>query len=97
MFEHLLGMEIRDEKGDIVSLNPVSTASQTIQYLTNLDRFSSEDKKSLCPLRQEPRKFVYQNMLNLVCLLDLDADPDAVNARLNQDPLILVPRNSYWV
>lgn len=33
-------------------------------------------------------------MLNLVCLLDLDADADAVNAWLNQDPLILVPRNS---
>jgi hypothetical protein len=33
-------------------------------------------------------------MLNLVCLLDLDADPDTVNAWLNQDALILVPRNS---
>jgi hypothetical protein len=33
-------------------------------------------------------------MLNLVCLLDLDADPDTVDAWLNQDPLILIPRNS---
>jgi hypothetical protein len=59
----------------------------------NLDRFSPKDEKSFCPLRQEPCKLVYQNMLNLVCLLDLDADPDTVNAWLDQDSLILVPRN----
>jgi hypothetical protein len=30
-------------------------------------------------------------MLNLVCLLDLDADTDTVDTRLDQDSLILIP------
>jgi hypothetical protein len=36
---------------------------------------------------------MYQNMLNLVCLLDLDADPDTVDAWLNKDSLVLIPGN----
>ena len=36
-------------------------------------------------------------MLNLVCLLNLDANPDAVNTWLDQDSFILVPRNSQWI
>lgn len=34
-----------------------------------------------------------EDVLNLVCLLDLDADADAVDARLDQDSLVLVPGN----
>jgi len=38
-----------------------------------------------------------QNMLNLVCLLNLDADSDTVYARFDEYPLVFVSRNSYWV
>jgi hypothetical protein len=40
---------------------------------------------------------MYQNMLNLVCLLDLDADPNAVDAWLNKDSLILIPGNGQGI
>jgi hypothetical protein len=36
---------------------------------------------------------VDQNVLDLVCLLDLDTDSDRVDARLDQDSLILIARN----
>jgi hypothetical protein len=38
-----------------------------------------------------------QDMLDLVCLLDLDAYPHAVDAGLDQDSLILVARYGEWV
>jgi hypothetical protein len=31
-----------------------------------------------------------KDILDLVCLLDLDADADAVDARLNEDLLVLI-------
>lgn len=36
---------------------------------------------------------MYQNVLNLVGLLDLDANADRVDAWLDQDPLVFVARN----
>jgi len=36
-------------------------------------------------------------VFDLVCLLDFDADPDTVYARLDEDPLVLVSRNSQRV
>lgn len=44
-------------------------------------------------MRQESCKLVDQDMLNLIGLLDLDADTDGVDAGLNQDTLVLVARN----
>lgn len=32
-------------------------------------------------------------MLNLVCLLDLDANPDGIDAGLDKNPLVFVSRN----
>jgi hypothetical protein len=37
---------------------------------------------------------VHQNILNLVCLFNLDAYPYAVDAWLDQDSLILIARDS---
>jgi hypothetical protein len=36
---------------------------------------------------------MYEDILNLVCLLDLDADPHTVYTWLNEHPLILISRN----
>lgn len=57
-----------------------------------LDRFSSKDKKGLGALRQEPREFVDQDMLDLIRLFDLDADAYAVDARLNEHSFVFVAR-----
>jgi len=35
---------------------------------------------------------MHQNMLNLIGLLNFDADSDAVDAWLNEDFLVVVPR-----
>lgn len=59
--------------------------------ITHLDRFPPQNKKVLSSLRQEPRKLVHQDMLNLIRLLDLDADADRVDARLDEHSFILVP------
>ena len=40
---------------------------------------------------------MHEDMLNLIDLLNLDADPDGVDARLDQDTLILVPRDDKGV
>jgi hypothetical protein len=47
-------------------------------------------------LSQEPRELVHQNMLNLVGLLDLDADPDTVDTRFYKHPLVFVAGNCQW-
>jgi len=36
-------------------------------------------------------------MLNLVCLLDLYADSNGIDAGLNQDLLVLIPSDDKWV
>ena len=39
---------------------------------------------------QEPRKLVDQDVLNLVCLLDLDADANTVDTRFYQDSFVFI-------
>ena len=53
----------------------------------------AQDEERLSTLRQESCKLVDQDVLNLVCLLDLDADADTVDAGLNEDSLVLISRN----
>jgi hypothetical protein len=61
--------------------------------VTDLDRFPPQNEEGLRTLRQESCKLMDQDMLNLIGLLDLDADTDGVDAGLNQDTLVLVARN----
>lgn len=58
---------------------------------TYLDRFPSQDKKCFRPLRQEARKLMDQDILNLVRLLDLDRHSDTIYTGLYEDLFILVP------
>jgi hypothetical protein len=58
-----------------------------------LYRFPPQNKEGLGPLSQEPRELVNKDILDLVRLLDPDADADAVHAGLNKDLLVLVARN----
>jgi hypothetical protein len=57
---------------------------------TYLHWFPSQDEECLSSLSQESCELVYKDMLNLIRLLDLDADTNTVDAGLNQDPLIFV-------
>ena len=55
-----------------------------------LDGLPSQYEERFCPLRQEPCEFVDQDVLDFICLLDLDADTYAVHTRLDEDFLILI-------
>ena len=56
----------------------------------NLNRFSAQNVEGFGPLSQKPRELVHEYVLDLVRLLDLDGDSDAVDRGLDQDPLVLV-------
>ena len=81
VLEHLLCMEVGNQKGDVISL----------------DRFPPKDDEALCSLLQEPCELVDQNVFDLICLLDLDAYAHAVDAGLDEDALVLVARNGEGV
>ena len=56
----------------------------------NLDWFSPQNHETLRSLHHEPRKLVTQNPLNLIRLLDLDADPDRVHRGFDKHPFVFV-------
>ena len=58
---------------------------------THFDRFSPQNHEAVRPLHHKPRKLVTQNPLNLIRLLDLDADPDRVYRGFDKHPLVLIP------
>lgn len=59
----------------------------------HLDWLPPQDEERLCSLCEEAGKLVDEDMLNLVCLLDLDAYAHAVDAGLDEHPLVLVSRD----
>lgn len=89
-------MEVRNQEGDVVSLErpmSVSGKGQEATVWSNLDGLPPEDEKGLGALCQEAGELVHQDVFDLVGLLDLDAYPYAVDGRLDQDTLVLVARN----
>lgn len=112
MLQHLLGVEVRNQERDVISLpdgqspprSGVSRrhgaaaasscqADRADSANTHLDWFPPQDEERLGALLQEPGELVYQDVLDLVSLLDLEADAHAVDAGLDQDALVLVARN----
>lgn len=77
VFVHLLRVEVGDQEADVVAL----------------DRFPAQNDKVLGSHHHEPGELVAENFLDFVGLLDGDADPDGVDARLDQDALLFVARN----
>jgi len=69
-------MEIGDQERDIISFHS----------------FPPQNEEILCPLGQEPGKFMDQDMLDLVRLFDLDTHADRVYTWLYQYTFVLVPR-----
>ena len=64
---------------------------------TDLDGFPSEDEEGLCTLCQEAGELVDQDVFDLVCLLDPDADADTVDAGLDKDTLVLIAGDSQGI
>ncbi len=62
-------------------------------WLAYLDWLSTENEECFCTLGQESRKLMHKYVLNLIGLLNLDANTDAVDAGLNENTLVLVSRN----
>jgi hypothetical protein len=75
--------------GPGVSLKEKQTGSGP----ANLDGLPPEDEEGLGTLCEESGELVDQDVLNLVGLLDLDADSYAVDAGLNEHALVLVAGN----
>lgn len=79
MLQHLLCMEIRDKERDIVTL----------------DGLPPQNEETLRPLRQESRELMDQDILDLISLLDPNANSHRVDAGLDKDSLILVSGNRH--
>lgn len=96
MLQHLLGMEVRDEERNIVSLGTLSAAlrgqgaADGGGAATHLDGLPPQNEEGLGSLGQEAGELVDQDVLDLVGLLDLDAYPHAVDAGFDEDTLVLV-------
>jgi hypothetical protein len=57
---------------------------------TYFNRFPPQDEESFRSLSEKSRELVHQNMLDLVGLLDLDADSDAVDTWFDEYFLVVV-------
>lgn len=77
VLEHLLGVEVGHEERDVVAG----------------DGLAAQDEEALGALLQEARELVHEDVLDLVGLLDLDADAHAVDAGLDEHALVLVARD----
>lgn len=74
MLEHGLGVCVCDQEGDVVAL----------------DWFPAQYNEILRSLHHESGELVCEDTLNLVCLLNLDTEPDRVDGRLDEDAFVLV-------
>ncbi|USP81143.1 hypothetical protein yc1106_08417 [Curvularia clavata] len=77
VLQHFLGVEVGDQERDVVAL----------------DGLPPQNEERLSSLGQEPCELVDQNVLNLVCLLDLDAYSYTVDTGLDVYTFILVSRH----
>jgi len=77
MLQHLLGVEICNEEGNIIALY----------------RLPSQYEEAFRSLRQESGELVHEYVLNLIRLLDFDGYSDGVHRRFDEDAFVLVPRN----
>lgn len=66
--QHLFGMEVGDEEGDVEALNWLP----------------AQNEERLRSLGEESSEFVDQNVLDLVRLLDADRYSNGISGRLNE-------------
>jgi hypothetical protein len=94
MLQHLLGMEVGDQKRYIIALHlSVFYPPAPTRALAYLDRFPPQNEKGLGSLRQEAREFMHQYVFDLVGLFYPDAYAHTVDAGFNEHLLIFIPRH----
>lgn len=76
---HLLCVEVGDEEADVVALN----------------WFPPQDEEILRSHHHKAHEFMAQNLFNLICLLDSDADADRVDGALDQNLLPVIAADDH--
>lgn len=79
VFVHLFCVEVGDEEAYVVALH----------------WFSPQDEEVLRSHHHEAHEFMAQDLLNLVCLLDSNADSDRVDGALDQNLLLVIAADDY--
>lgn len=77
-------MKVGDEEGNVVTLT-ISLYHPQLKGETRWYWFSSENHESLCAHHHEPCKLVTQDLFNLICLFDGDAETDRIDRWLDED------------
>lgn len=100
MLEHRLCVGIRDQERDIVALycfdqRPERQCDDA--GITHRHRFPPQHHETLRTLGHKSGEFVGQDALNLVRLLDLNADSHRVHRRFDQDAFILIARDGQGI
>lgn len=68
-----------------------------VRNRTHGKSLTTKDDETFGAHRHEARKLVTEDPLSLICLLDLDAQSDRVDRRLDQYALGFRTRNDQWV
>ena len=94
MFQHRLRVVIGDQEGDVVSL-PTNQhpKAQRGWICTHGYRLPPQHDEAFCSLHHEAREFVTENLLDLIRLLDFDADSDRVDGGFDVYTFIFVARD----
>ena len=93
VLQHLFGVRVGDQERDIIALGEVRKLLARRGSWAYLDWLSSQDEEGFGSLSEKACELMDEDVLDLVRLLDLDADPDAVDARFDEDSLIFVARD----
>lgn len=83
VLQHLFRVEVRNQERDVIALPLCQSCCLELHECTStstyIDRLPPQDEERLRSLGQEPRKLVYQDVLNLIRLLYPYADTHAVH------------------
>ena len=97
VLQHLLGVEVGDEKGDVISLARSAIDPRqwqdpaSIRYLNSLP---SQNEEGFGALSQEASELVDQDVLNLIGLLYPETYANTIDAGFYKDSLVLVARDN---
>ena len=100
MLQHLFCVKIGDQERNVIALSfPTSVRSQNGSLIEQMYLHGLPPQYEECfrSLSQKPREFMHKYILDLIGLLDLDANPYAIYAGLYEHLLVLIARNGQRV
>ncbi len=95
MLDQLLRVEVGDEEADVVVLEGL--AAVDVVRPTNLDSLASENEEAVRAHGKEANKLLAQQLLNIVALLDGDADSEGIDGALNHHALVGISADDQWL